>query len=147
MPLFGKFPINILGGETSGESLALDYLSDTVKVSLHTSSYTYDQDTHETWSDVTNEVTGTGYTARGVTLTSKTISYSSGSNLSTFDADDASWSTSTITARVAVIYKDTGTNGTSLLIGYVDFGSDKSSSAGTFTIQWNASGIFTFTVT
>lgn len=146
MPLAGKLPINLMGGETAGEALAVDYLSDTMKVSLHTSSHSPDQDTDETWADVDNEVTGTGYTTRGVTLTGKAISYTAGSNLSTFDADDATWAASTITARYCWVYKDTGTNSTSVLIGYVDFGSDKSSSSGAFTIQWNASGIFTWTV-
>ena len=58
-----------------------------------------------------------------------------------FDADDVAWTTSTLTARYAIIYKSTGTSSTSPLIGYIDFSSDKSSVTGTFTIQWNAEGI------
>ncbi len=58
-----------------------------------------------------------------------------------FDADDVTWSTSTITARGAIVYKSTGTAANDLLICYFDFGADKSSSAGNFTITWNAEGI------
>lgn len=125
----------------------VDWDSDTIKVALVTSSYTPNQDTHDYWDDVVaNEVSGTGYTAGGATLGSKTATYTSGTNVTAFDAADVSWTTSTITARYAVIYDDTpGTNATKPLIAYVDFGSDQSSSAGTFSVVWNASGIFTTT--
>lgn len=124
----------------------IDWDTDTIKVALTTSAYTPAQDTHDYFNDVTNEVTGTGYTAGGATLGSKTITQNDGANRQTFDAADTSWTTSTITARYAVIYKSTGTAATSPLIGWVDFGSDQSSTAGTFQIQWNAAGIFTSTV-
>jgi hypothetical protein len=58
-----------------------------------------------------------------------------------FDADDVVWTSSTITARGAVLYKDTGTPSTSPLICYIDFGSNKSSNGADFTIQWSSSGI------
>jgi hypothetical protein len=74
--VFGKALANLLGGEVSGDTFAIDYLSDTIKVSLHTSSWTPNLDTNEVFSDATNEVSGTGYTAGGVTLASKTITYS-----------------------------------------------------------------------
>lgn len=143
---FGKAFANIMGGETAGESSNLDWLSDTIKVMLTTSTYVPNQDTNEFKSDVTNEVSGTGYSAGGVTLTTKTLVYTGASNLTTMDADDAIWSGASFTARIAVIYKDTGTGTTSNLLGYVDFGADQTVAAATFTIQWNASGIFTITV-
>jgi len=63
------------------------------------------------------------------------------------DADDTTWSSSTITARYAVIYDASpATNATRPLIGYVDFGSDQSSSNGNFTITWDATGIVRITV-
>ena len=143
---YGKAIINAFGGETEGESTSIDYLTDTIKVALCTSSYTPNQDTHEFFSDVTNEVAnGNGYTTGGETLTTKTLSYTAGTNVATFDADDVTWSTSTITARYAVIYKDTGVAGTSPLMGYVDFGQDFSSNNGDFKITWDANGIFTAT--
>lgn len=124
---------------------SINWGSDTIKVALATSSYTPDQDAHVFFNDITNEVTGTGYTAGGATLGSKTSNYTSGTNTQVLDAADTSWTTSTITARYAIIYKSTGTSSTSPLIGYVNFGADVSSSGGTFQITWDAAGIFTIT--
>jgi hypothetical protein len=137
--LYGSFPAKLANKE-------IDYDTDTVKVALCTSSYTPAQDTHDYFNDITNEVTGTGYTAGGATLASKTVTYTAGTNTQAFDAADTSWTSSTITARYAIIYVDTGTASTSPLIGYVDFGADIVSSSGTFLIQWNAGGIFTIAV-
>lgn len=64
---------NMLGGSSSGEARQTDFLSDTIKAALLSSSYTPALDTHETYSDLTNEVTGTGYSAGGATLATKTI--------------------------------------------------------------------------
>lgn len=123
----------------------IDYDSDTIKVALATSSYTPAQATHDYFDDITNEVSGTGYTAGGATLGSKTVALAS--HVQTFDAADTSWTTSTLTARYAIIYDSTGTASTSPLIGYVDFGADVVSVAGTLLITWNAGGLFTITVT
>jgi len=120
----------------------VDWDTDTIKCALLTSSYTPDQDTHDYWDDVSaNETSGTGYTAGGATLGSKSITYTGGTNTLALDAANTQWTSSTITARYAVIYVDTGTPGTSLLLGYVNFGQDESSSNGTFEIQWHADGI------
>lgn len=119
----------------------IDLDTDTIKVALVTSSYTPDQDAHDFFDDVTNEVSGTGYTAGGASLANKAVTADNTDNEGVFDADDVAWTTSTITARGAVIYKSTGTASTSALICYLDFGSDKISTAGTFTISWNAEGI------
>lgn len=138
--LYGSFPAKLANKE-------IDWDTDTVKVALCTSTYTPAQDTHDYFNDITNEVTGTGYTAGGATLASKTVNYTAGTNTTTFDAADVSWTTSTITARYAVIYVDTaGASSTDPLIGYVDFGENVSSSAGTFSITWDAAGIFTVAV-
>lgn len=125
----------------------IDFDSDTIKVALLSSSYTPNQDTHDYWDDVsTYQVTGTGYTAGGATLANKSVTYTSGTNVTKFDADDVSWTSSTITARYAVIYDDTpATSATKPLVAYIDFGSDQSSSSGTFSIVWDAAGIFTTT--
>ena len=120
---------------------SIDLANDTLKVALLTSSYTPNIDTHEFFDDLTNEVSGTGYTAGGKTITSPSVTQDNTNDIGKFDADDVTWASSTITARYAVIYKDTGTPATSPLLAYVDFGSDKSSSAGDFVIQWNALGI------
>lgn len=118
---------------------ALDLDTDTIKVMLVTSTYTASA-SHAKRSDITNEVSGTGYTAGGATLGSPTVT-----NVSTtgvFDASDSAWTTSTITARGAVLYKSRGgASSADELLCYLDFGADKVSTAGTFTIVWNASGI------
>lgn len=125
----------------------VDWDTDTIKVMLVSSSYSPNQDTHAYKSDVTNEVSGTGYTAGGATLASKTATYDNSTNVTVLDAADTSWASSTITARYAVIYSDAGgTDAQKVLLGYVDFGSDQSSSAGTFAITWDATGIFRITV-
>lgn len=122
----------------------IDWDTDTIKVALLTSSYTPAQATDAYWSDISaNEASGTGYTAGGATLASKTIV--SATNVTTLDAADVTWSTSTITARYAVVYESTGTPTTSALIAYVDFGADVSSSGGDFKITWDAAGIVTLT--
>jgi hypothetical protein len=125
----------------------VDLDSDAIKVALATSSYVPNQDTHDFFNDITNEVTGTGYTAGGAALTSVTWGYTAGTNTWKFDAADSSWASSTITARYAIIYDSTpGTSATNPLIAYVDFGADVSSVAGTFSIVWDSAGIFTVTV-
>ena len=132
--IYNDFKKNIMNG-------TIDLDTNTIRVMLVTSSYTPDQDTHEFKDSVTNEVVGTGYTAKGAELANKTVTADDTDNEGVFDADDVTWSSSTITARGAVIYKDTGTAGTSPLICYLDFAADKSSSNGDFTIAWNAEGI------
>lgn len=125
----------------------VDWDSDTIKVMLCTSSYSPNQDTHIYKSSVTNEVTGTGYTAGGATLAGKTITYDSATNVTVLDADDVTWASSTITARYAVIYDDAGaSDAAKVLIGYVDFGSDQSSTNGNFTLTWDATGVVRITV-
>ena len=80
----------------------------------------------------TNEVSGTGYTAGGATLSSQAVAYDSSNNVAYFDAADPSWSSATITARGALIYNNTKSNAS---IAVLDFGSDYSSSNGTFQVQ------------
>jgi len=138
--LYGNFLLKALNKE-------VDFDTDTIKVALLSSSYTPDQDAHDYLNDVsTYEVSGTGYTAGGNTLGSKTATYDSANNVVVLDAADTTWSSSTITARYAVVYGSTGTSSTSPLIGFVDFGSDQSSTNGNFTITWDSTGIVRITV-
>jgi hypothetical protein len=140
--LFGLTAQKMLDG-----SGAINWSSDTIKVALTTSAYTPNQDTHDFFDDVTNEITGTGYSAGGVALASKTSTYDTTTDQIRLDAADTTWTTSTLTARRAVIYKSTGTPATSALIGWVDFGADVSTTAGTFQITWDATGIINYDVT
>lgn len=132
--IYNSFKRDIMNG-------GIDLDTDTIKVALVTSTYTPDQDAHDNFDDITNEVSGTGYSAGGASLANKAVTADNTDNEGVFDADDVTWSSSTITARGAVLYKSTGTASTSKLICYLDFGSDKVSTSGNFTIQWNAEGI------
>lgn len=121
-----------------------DFDTDTVKVMLCTSAYVPDVDTHRYRSHITNEVSGTGYTAGGATLTGKVSSYDPATNITKLTAGNVSWPNSTITARYAVFYIDTGTPATSPLLCYWDFGGDFASNNGAFDLTIHASGLITF---
>lgn len=119
---------------------------DTFKMALYTSSATIDANT--TAYTTTNEITGTNYTAGGNTLTNGGVtatntSTSAGTGFTTFS--NSTWSNATITARGALIYNTTpsanGTANTTLTnasVAVLDFGSDKTSTAGDFTIIFPA---------
>ena len=102
---------------------------DTFKIAMYTSSATLGAAT--TAYSVTNEVSGTGYTAGGNTLTNVTPT-TSGTTAFT-DFADTTWSSATITARGALIYNSTDSDKAVVVL---DFGSDKTSTNGDFTIQF-----------
>jgi hypothetical protein len=120
-----------------------------LKVALTTSTYTPNQDTHHFFSDITNEITGTGYTAGGATLDLPDDDLRHGvSDQIRLDAADTSWTTSTLTARDAIVWCDTaGASTTDPVIGWVNFGADVSTTAGTFQITWDSTGIVVYDVT
>ena len=124
-------------------------LTDTIKVMLVSSSYTPNETAHTVLADVSaHEIaagSNPGYTAGGITLTSKTVTADTVDREGVFDAADVSWTSSTITARAAIIYRQGVSATPSTLIAYVDFGSNQSSSNGTFQISWNAEGIINWT--
>ena len=112
------------GGHDLGTS------GNTLKISLYTSSATMGATTSA--YSATNEVSGTGYTAGGASLSSQAVAFDSTNQVAYFDAADPAWTTATITARGALIYNNTKSNAT---IAVLDFGSDYTSTAGTFTVQ------------
>lgn len=121
--------------------------TDNVFCGLTTSTYTPNQDTHDYYNDITNELTTTGgYTAGGQQLTSDDFTQST--NVLKWDATDPSWTSATFTARRAFFYVDTaGASSTDTLLCWNDFGADETVSAGTFTIVLDSAGIFTVTAT
>lgn len=126
----------------------IDLDSDTLKVSLHSGSYSPNQDTDDFFDDASNELsTANGYTAGGVTLTSKVASYDAASNEVRLDADDVTWAfTAAVTFRYAVIRKARGGAASAdELIGVVDFGASQTVSVG-FAIQWAPTGVLKATV-
>lgn len=119
----------------------INFSSDTFKVLLTTSSYTPDVDAHDYLDDVSNEITGTGYTTGGATLSGLSWTYDGASNTAKLTATATTWSTATFTARRAVVYKSTGTSSTSPLVSYVDFGADESPAGIDFVLTWAGTGI------
>ena len=102
-----------------------------IYVMLVDNSYTPNQTSHEFRSSISGEVTGTGYTAGGMALTTKAVTADTTNHRGKFTADNATWSTATITAYGAVLYRSRGgASSADELIGYIDFGGAVSSSAG-----------------
>lgn len=96
-----------------------DWSADTIKIALVTSSYTFSA-AHDFFNDITNELSGTGYTAGGATLASKTEVASGGTR--TYDAADPVWTglaAAAGTPAAAIVYRDTGSAATSPLLCYL----------------------------
>ena len=104
---------------------------DTFKIALYTSSASLGAAT--TAYSTTNEISGTGYAAGGNTLTR--VDPSSSGTTGFTDFANTTWSSATITARGALIYNDTDSD---KAVAVLDFGADKTSTAGDFTIQFPA---------
>jgi hypothetical protein len=136
-----KLYAQVFGSLASG---LINYPTATARVMLATSAYVPNQDTHVYVSSVTGEASGTGYTAGGQALASKTVTFTSATNTTMLDCADPSWTTATFTFRYAVFYIDTGTPSSSPLISWMDFGSDQSATGGTVTITIPGTGIAQF---
>lgn len=119
-----SFKVELLGGMH-------DLDTDTIKMALFTSSATLGAST--TAYSTTDEVSGTGYTAGGNTLTSPVIT-SSGTT-AYVDFADTTWTTASFTARGALIYNASKSN---KAIAVLDFGADKTASGGDFVVQMPA---------
>jgi hypothetical protein len=122
-------------------------VGDTYKLKLLTAA-TFNA-THTTLAATggTEATTGTGYTAGGQALTGVAVTTIT-TNDAKFDASDVTWTASSgaITASYAILYNDTDTDDPP--VAFIDFGGSESASDGTdFIVVWNASGIFTWTVT
>lgn len=130
---YGKF---LEGLVSATAARRVDWVGDTVKVALVTSSYTPDPDAHDFWDDVVaNEVAnGSGYGTDGVTLGTKSISLIGASNKVALIAADPTWTGLTKAFRYGVCWKDTGTDSTSPLIAYIDLGA-QSLTASDFSID------------
>lgn len=127
----------------------VDWDSDNITVALTTSSYTPNQDTHDFFNDVTNQLsTAGGYTQEdgagaGYSLT--TVAMSTTNNVLSFTADNPVWTSSGagITARIMVVTDvSPGTSATDPLLSWSDFGQNETASGGgTFTYDWSGSGV------
>jgi len=124
-----SFKSELLGGTH-------DLDTDVIKIALFTSSATLDATT--TAYSVTNEVSGTGYSAGGNTLANVTISVDGTTAI--VDCDDTTWTSATITANGALIYNSSKSD---KAIAVLAFGGDKTSTNGDFTIQFPAAAAAT----
>jgi hypothetical protein len=112
---------------------ALDFENDTHNMALYNAS-SHNQNT--TIYTASNEVVGTGYVAKGNTLTGVAVAVDTTNHVAHVDWDDTQWTSSTITATDCMIFADNVTTPAadpSIYIG--DFNGSKSTSAGTFTVR------------
>jgi hypothetical protein len=131
------------GGGTAAR--VVDFDTDTIKVMLVSSTYVPDVAGHQVKTSITNEVTGSNYTAGGTTISSPTLTEAAG--VVTFGGANITWPQSPTgfsNARYAIIYKSTGVDSTSTLIGYYDLLTDQSNVTVPYSIIFNALGIVTW---
>lgn len=114
-------------------------IADTYKCALYTSVATLGAST--TAYSATNEVSGTGYTAGGTTLGSRATA--TGSGQAWLDFADAQWTSSTITARGALVYNDTEVGNAAIAVFLNPGDVDASSTNGTYTLVWPAAAAST----
>jgi hypothetical protein len=129
----------------------INLVGDTIKAALFTNSITPNFSTDTAYGAApynANEVSGTGYTAGGATLGSKTVTESPTGSLM-FDSADPSWTTATFSsARCALLWDDTVTTPVAdPAVCLVNFGADYAVTAGTFTIQIPSTGWFALDLT
>lgn len=126
----------------------IDFLADSIVVTLHTSTFTPDQDADVYQSDWSNELgTANGYTAGGGELDSKVNDYTAGTNVTRFSAADEVWTaTGTLTARTAVVSDTTpGSAATNPLLTYHQSDADISATDDSWTFDIPAGGFATIT--
>lgn len=128
--IFDRYFYHLARGE-------INPLSDTFNAVLVTSSYAPNKGTDDDYSDVTNEVVGTGYVAGGE-ASAATVSIDAANHRVDVSFADVSWASSTLTARALVLMKVGVDAAHSYLVAYCDFGSDKSDSAGTFAVTFDS---------
>ena len=141
--IYNKAQVNLMKG-------LINDLSDAgtdIKAALLADTYTPDQVNDDNWGDVSaEEISGTGYSAGGQSLTTKAVTDSAG--VCSFDADDVVWASSTLSAQYVVIYDNTpAADADKKLIGYIDYGEVKQSTGGDWKVEFSSSGIWTLTAT
>lgn len=125
-------------------ALDVDVDTDTFTMQLVQDAYTPDFNNHDFEADITNEVSGTGYSAPGKDMAGEAVTI--GGGVWTFDATDTQWTTATISSiRGRVIFDNTLTSDPLLVA--TNFAADYTVTNGTLTIQENGSGIWTIDYT
>lgn len=131
---FSNLPRHLAKGD-------LDYDTATFKVLLVSSVPS--EANLDAWvyrSDVTNEITGTGYTAGGIAQAFTLSALDTTNNRQGVVYTDITngWTTATFSAVGAIIYKDTGNSATDILLHMIDFGGTVSCTAGNYSITYSA---------
>ena len=127
--IYDSFPADAMNGNA--------VTSNSYKAMLVTSSYSENRGTHTKRSDVSGEISGTGYTAGGAAVT-LTIATNTTTHKTTLTVSAVSWPSSTLTARKMIIYRARGgASSADELVACIDNGADLVSSSSTMT--WNAS--------
>jgi hypothetical protein len=127
---------NVFKGNLMEKQVDIGDGGDTIQVALYDSNHAFAS--ADTAYTTTNELTtagGSNYTPGGETLGSQTVTVGATTK---WDGADVAWTSASFTAAHAVVYDDTNS---SSLICSIDFGGEKTVSAGTFTIQWSTDGI------
>jgi hypothetical protein len=125
---------------SGGGLLGTLWTGNPLKVALLKSTYVPDYDLHKVWADISaNEITGTGYTAGGQLLATKSVSYDPAGDRNNLVAADSSWGPgATFQAAFAVIYDSSGAMP---IWSLVDFQGVKDVTDGIFTIDWATVGL------
>ena len=127
--IYDSFPADAMNGNA--------VTSNSYKAMLVTSSYSENRGTHTKRSDVSGEISGTGYTAGGAAVT-LTIATNTTTHKTTLTVSAVSWPSSTLTARKMIIYRARGgASSADELVACIDNGTDLVS--GNSTMTWNAS--------
>jgi hypothetical protein len=116
-----------------------NFSSHSFRMILCTSDYSPDADTDSLLTDITNEVVGTGYSTGGKVVTINSVVYDAVSHKLIITANNIQWAMSSITARYAVLYNYTVSS--KPLVGYFDFGEDKTSNNSMFELDIASEGL------
>lgn len=120
--------------------MAVHVGSDSFVMTLHTDTMTPDFNAWDFYADLTNELaTAGGYTQNAKTMANVAVAAAAG--FMTFDADDTAWTSATFSSVRGRVVNDT-TIASDPLIVATTFGADYSVTAGTFTVQESANGIW-----
>lgn len=133
---------------------AVDLSADTLKITLHSSTYRAiadetKRDSHLAYADLTDEIAGTGYSAGGQTIAGLTLTKDTTNNIIKVTCTNPSWTSSTLSnVQCAVIYLYNATGSLAYLLCYLDLYADNSNAAlttsnGTLTITMPANGFLT----
>ncbi len=130
-----SFKAEMLKGLHSFDTSGATPAGNVFKIALYTNSATIDTTT-TAYGGPSNEISGTGYTSGGNTLTNTGVGTTT--TVSYTDFSDTSWTSASFTARGCLIYNSSTVTGltTNAAVCAVDFGGDKTVSSGTFTIQF-----------